>query len=449
MSEVRENGGMGDGTDTPSVTETTSALVLERPLHWHWLIAFGVSGALVLFLVYAGGVLFLIGVGVWGINIPVVWAFDIINYVWWIGIANAASLLAASLVLLRRQWRATINRLAEAVALFAALCAAILPILHLGRPWLFYWVFPYPNTMDIWPQFRSALTWDFFGILAHLLVVFLFWYVGLLPDLATLRDRAKSTFARTAFGLAALGWRGSSRQWQAFRATYALMAALVVALLVFMQSIVALEFAVTLVPVWHGTILPPHFVAGAVVSGVGAILVVALPLRTALGIEALITRDHLDVMGRILLGAALVVVYAEAMMILTAWTSGDGDALRALDNRLFGPYGWAYWTAAAGIGVVTQALWFAPVRRSPPAIFAVALAAAAGMWFDRFSLLVGPIHRDFLVSSSAMYQPTVWELALLLGTLGIFFTLLLLFIRLLPVVSMYELRKLAEGRRLS
>jgi Ni/Fe-hydrogenase subunit HybB-like protein len=303
--------------------------------------------------------------------------------------------------------------------------------------------------MALWPQFRSPLAWDFFGIFAHLIVVALFWFVGLVPDLATLRDRTRHPLARVMFGLFALGWRGSAEQWRALHRAYVLLAGLVMALLVFMQSIVALEFAATLVPVWHSTLLPPHFVSGALVSGVGAILVLAIPIRRALGLEPFITRGHLDAMAQVLLGASLLVLYAEAFYAFMAWHGGEADSLRVLGNRLFGPFGWVYWAAIGMVGGVAQLLWLPWVRRTPLPLFVVALLVTVGMWLDRFTIVVSPVQQDFLPAAFAPYAPTFAEAALLLGTLGLFATLLVLYVRILPVVSVHDLQKLAAGRSLS
>lgn len=447
MAIERDAAGLARREEAHAAVEAVLDTVLDRPGRGWWL-ALAVAAALLLVLVWGVGVLFAFGVGVWGANVPVVWAFDIINYVWWIGIANAASLLAAGLVLLRHEWRSGINRLAEAVALFAATCAAILPVLHLGRPWLFYWMFPYPNDMALWPQFRSPLAWDFVGILSHLIVVALFWYAGLVPDLAALRDHTRHPLARRLFGLAALGWTGSARQWEALHRAYILLAGLVVALLVFMQSIVALEFAATLLPGWHSTLLPPHFISGALVSGVGAILVLAIPLRATMDLRSFITEDHLDAMARILLGASLLVLYAEAFYAFTAWHEGDADSLRGLANRLFGPYGWVYWAAIGMVGGLAQLLWLARLRRSPVPLFAIALLITLGMWLDRFSIVVNPVQQDFLPSAWGAYQPTLTETTLFVGTLGLFAVLLVVYVRVLPVISVHEARKLAAGRGL-
>ncbi|HYH17063.1 MAG TPA: NrfD/PsrC family molybdoenzyme membrane anchor subunit [Azospirillum sp.] len=413
------------------------AIVLEQRFGWRWAAGFAAAlgGVLVLAVACAG--LFVWGVGVWGTNVPYVWAFDIINYVWWIGIANAASLLAAALVLRGARWRTSINRFAEAAALFAVLCAGLFPILHLGRPWLFHWVFPYPATFEVWPQFRSPLVWDFFAILTHIVVTALFWYVGLIPDLAALRDRARTRRGQVVFGALALGWRGSARHWLNHQKAYRILAALVVPLVVFMQSTVSFEFAVTVVPDWHRARFAPYFVVSGLLSGLAMVLVVALLVRTLLGLHELVTRRHIDIIAKLLLANAVVMAWSYGFEGFVAWQAGEHAWHSALE-KVTGPFAPLTWGAMLGTVGAAQALWFARVRRSAPALIAVGVLVNAGVWLDRLVIVVGGLYRDHLPSSWGTYGPTWWEAGLLAGTIGLFCALMLLFVRFVPAISMFE-----------
>jgi molybdopterin-containing oxidoreductase family membrane subunit len=417
--------------------------VAEAPLSTRfgpiWRIALLMAAGLVGLLGLTLGNSVLIGVGLWGINIPFVWGFDLINYAWWIGVANGASLFAAILVLRRHGLRTAVNRFAEAVALFGVICAGMFPIVHLGRPWLFYWLFPYPATFEVWPQFRSTLTWDFWAISTHAIVTSLLWYVGLIPDLATMRDRARHPLVQRLYGLLALGWRSSLRQWAYHQSAYRLVAILILPLILLMQSTVAFEFASTLIPGWHQTRMPLHFVVTGLAQGLSAVLLVAVLLRWGLRLERHIDDRDLDLLGKLVLASALVCGYLYLDEI--AWgLLGEPAERDAMLNRIAGEYAGFYWAAVTYTVAVPQLLWLPAARRSVIAGVLVGLAVSAGVWFDRFSIIVGGFQRDYLPSMWRSYEPTLVESGLLFGTVGLFATLLLLFARFLPVVSMAESR---------
>ena len=422
------------------------AVVLAPSTPWGWYVGVGITALLVLVLLVAVSYLFAVGVGIWGVNIPVAWGMAIGNFVWWIGIGHAGTLISAILLLLRQEWRTSINRFAEAMTLFAVICAGLFPILHLGRPWFFYWLMPYPSTMGLWPQFRSPLIWDFFAVSTYLTVSLLFWYVGLVPDLASLRDRARRRRTRIIFGVLALGWRGAARHWQRYEQTYYLLAALATPLVVSVHSVVSFDFAVANVPGWHSTIFPPYFVAGALFSGFAMVLTIAIPLRVAYGLETLITERHLDLLAKLMLAAALVVTYAYVMELFISWYSASPFEQFVILNRMFGPYAALYWVyMLLNVGVV-QLIWFRGVRRRHMLLWAISILVNIGMWIERFVIVVTSLHRDFVPSSWGMYIPTVWDWATLLGTLGLFSFLLFLFIRALPMISVHEMRKLLTER---
>jgi Ni/Fe-hydrogenase subunit HybB-like protein len=422
-------------TFTTPVAETPLSARFGSP----WRLALLAATALVGLLGLTLGTSLAWGVGLWGINVPFVWGFDLINYAWWIGIANGASLFAAILVLRRHDLRTAVNRFAEAVALFGVICAGLFPIVHLGRPWLFYWVFPYPATYEVWPQFRSTLTWDFWAISTHAIVTTLLWYVGLIPDLATLRDRARRPVVQRVYGVLALGWRNSVRHWTYHQAAYRLVAILVLPLILIMQSTVAFEFASTLVPDWHETRLPLHFVATGLAQGLSMVLLIAILLRWGLRLERHIDDRDVDLLGKLVVASALASGYLYLDEIAAALLSEPSERLATL-HRVFGDYAGAYWAALTYSVVVPQLLWLRAARRSVIAGVFVGLSISAGVWFDRFSIIVGGLQRDYLPSMWRSYTPTPIETGLLVGTAGLFATLLLLFVRFLPVVSMFESR---------
>jgi molybdopterin-containing oxidoreductase family membrane subunit len=426
-----------------SITDKISAIVLSRRTPPAWFVGAGVGFALTLVLFYAVGYLLLRGIGIWGNNQPVGWAFDIINFVWWIGIGHAGTLISAILLLLRQAWRTSINRFAEAMTLFAVACAAMFPLIHTGRPWLaIYWLFPYPNTMGIWPQFRSPLIWDVFAVGTYATVSFLFWFVGLLPDLATLRDRARSRALRIVYGVLAMGWRGSAVHWARYEQAYLLLAGLATPLVLSVHTVVSFDFAVAVLPGWHATIFPPYFVAGAIYAGFAMVLTLAIPLRAVYGLHDFITARHLENMAKVLLVTGLIVVYGYAMEAFMAWYSVNPYERYMMLNRQLGPYAGIYWALIVCNGLAPQLMWVKRLRRNVAALFAVAMFVNVGMWLERFVIVVTSLHRDFLPSSWGMYYPTIWDWATLVGSIGLFLALMFLFIRVLPMISIFEMRTL-------
>jgi molybdopterin-containing oxidoreductase family membrane subunit len=433
---------IGPGHTFATVTDQISAIVLAGPTPKGWWLGFGISFALLMVFFYAIGYLLIRGVGIWGINVPVAWGFAIINLVWWIGIGHAGTLISAILLLLRQPWRTSINRFAEAMTLFAVACAALFPLLHLGRPGFFYWLIPYPNTMALWPQFRSPLVWDVFAIATYFLVSLLFWYVGLLPDLATLRDRSQRRLGRIAYGVLAMGWRGSAYHWKRYEVAYLLLAGLATPLVVSVHTVVSFDFAVSILPGWHSTIFPPYFVAGAIYSGFAMVLVLAIPLRRFYRLDDFITARHLSNMAKVMLATGLIVGYGYFLELFFAFYSGNAYERFMQVNRMFGPYGPAYWALITCNVILPQVLWSRRVRASAPALFAVSLVVLVGMWLERFVIVITSLHRDFLPSSWGMYSPTIWDWATFVGSIGLFLTLLFLFVRFLPMISIAEMRML-------
>jgi molybdopterin-containing oxidoreductase family membrane subunit len=425
-----------------SITEKISSVALAGRTPRGWWIGFGISFMLVMVLLVSVSYLFVAGTGIWGINHPVGWAFAIINFVWWIGIGHAGTLISAILLLLRQDWRTSINRFAEAMTLFAVASAGLYPILHLGRPWLAYWLVPYPNTMAIWPNFRSPLVWDVFAVATYMLVSFMFWFVGLIPDLATLRDRSQSRIGRAVYGMLAMGWRGSARHWYRYETAYLLLAGLSTPLVVSVHTIVSFDFAVSLIPGWHATIFPPYFVAGAVYAGFAMVMTIAIPLRHFYGLEDFITMRHLNNMARVMLATGLFVAYGYMMEAFMAWYSASPYELYMMSNRFAGPYAPVYWSLLLCNVAVPQLLWFERVRGSIPALFCIAMVVSVGMWLERFIIVVTSLHRDFLPSSWGMYYPTFWDWSTYLGSIGLFLSLLFLFVRFLPMISIFEMRTL-------
>jgi Ni/Fe-hydrogenase subunit HybB-like protein len=427
-----------------SITDTIADVVLERPVHWGWLVAFGIATALTLLLLVAISYLFAKGVGIWGVNQPVAWAFALTNFVWWVGIGHAGTFISAFLLLLRQHWRTSINRFAEAMTIFAVAMAGLMPILHLGRPWFFYWLIPYPDVMNVWPQWRSPLVWDIFAIGTYVIVSILFWYMGLVPDLATLRDRANVRWKQVAYGLFALGWRGEARHWARFDTAYLLMAGLATPLVISVHSVVSLDFSFGLVPGWHSTIFPPYFVAGALYSGFAMALVLAVPMRAAFGLRDFITTRHLERMATLMLVTGLLVAYSYLVEVFDAFFGGNRIAIATLANRYFGPYAPVSWAVVLCNVVLPQALWLRAVRRRPGPLFVLGLVVLVGMWLERFMIIVASLERDFLPSAWHLFEPTFWDLATLAGSIGAFAFLFLLFVRFLPAISMSEMRKLVH-----
>jgi Ni/Fe-hydrogenase subunit HybB-like protein len=429
------------GYTAATVTDKIASVVLRRTPRW-WYVGFALSFALLMLFLFAVGNLFLKGIGIWGVNVPVAWGWAIVNFVWWIGIGHAGTLISAILLLLGQKWRTSINRFAEAMTLFAVACAGLYPILHLGRPWVFYWLFPYPNTMSLWPQWRSPLVWDVFAVSTYATISLLFWYVGLIPDLAALRDRTRSRFGRIAYGLLAMGWRGSAKHWHNYEAAYLLLAGVATPLVVSVHTVVSFDFSVSIVPGWHSTIFPPYFVAGAIYSGFAMVMTLTIPLRAVFHLKDFITMRHLENMAKVMLATGLIVTYGYAVEIFMSWYGGNEYERFVLVNRMAGPYRNYFWALILLNCLLPQALWLRRVRRSVPALFVLALVVNVGMWLERFVIVVTSLHRDYLPSSWGMYWPTRWDIATFVGSIGLFLSLLFLFIRFLPMISISEMRTL-------
>ncbi|HEY1381508.1 MAG TPA: NrfD/PsrC family molybdoenzyme membrane anchor subunit [Gemmataceae bacterium] len=433
---------IGPGHTFATVTDKISSIVLTRPTGWKWWLGFGISFAFTMLLFLAVSYLLVTGVGIWGINIPVGWGFAIVNFVWWIGIGHAGTLISAILLLLRQQWRTSINRFAEAMTLFAVACAGLFPLLHMGRPWFFYWLLPYPNTMELWPQWRSPLIWDVFAVSTYATVSLLFWYVGLIPDLATLRDRSPTRRGRIVYGILAMGWRNSALHWQRYEVAYLLLAGIATPLVVSVHTVVSFDFAIAILPGWHTTIFPPYFVAGAIYAGFAMVLTLTIPLRALYGLKDFITAKHLENMAKVMLATGLMVAYGYAIEAFTAFYSAERYELYVTKNRMMGPYAPVYWSLILCNIIVPQAVWFKRVRLSPVALFVVAMFVNVGMWLERYVIVVTSLHRDFLPSSWGNYSGTFWDYATYFGTVGLFLALIFLFIRFLPMISIFEMRTL-------
>jgi len=421
-----------------TLTDKVSGIVEQQaPPKWYLLFAMAVSGAMV--LLGAIGWLVWEGTGVWGLNNPVGWGWAIVNFVFWVGIGHAGTLISAILFLLRQQWRTAINRFAEAMTIFAVICALVFPGIHVGRVWLAYYMFPIPNQMLIWPNFRSPLLWDIFAVGTYFTVSTLFWYVGLIPDLATLRDRA-TNLRKKVLGFFAMGWRGGNRQWQHYEKAYLMLAGLATPLVLSVHSVVATDFATSMVPGWHTTIFPPYFVAGAVFSGFGMVMTLAIIARKIYGLEDIITINHLEKMNKIILVTGSMVGYAYMTEFFIAWYSGNEFEVFAFINRAFGPYAWAYWIMFTCNVITPQIFWFKKIRRSIPIMFVASIFVNIGMWFERFVITVTSLSRDYLPSSWDYYSPSIWDMLTFIGSFGLFFTFFLLFLRFLPMVALSEVK---------
>ena len=380
------------------------------------------------------------GIGVWGNNRPVFWAFDIINFVFWVGIGHAGTLISAILFLFRQRWRNAIARFAEAMTIFAVMCASIFPAIHVGRPWLDFWLFPLPNQRGMWPNFRSPLIWDVFAVNTYFAVSAMFWYLGLLPDLASLRERARHPLRRAALTILSLGWRGTAAHWRHFEKAYLLLAGLATGLVLSVHSVVSFDFATSIVPGWHMTIFPPYFVAGAIFAGFAMVIMVLIVVRESMNLKHLITERHLDVMNKVLLAMACLMGYSYMMEGFTAWYSMNPYLHHVFTQYFFGSYGWAGWVTVTCNVFLPQILWWPRARRSYPLMILVSLGVTVGMWMERFVIIVISLHQDYLPSSWHLYKPTLVDFGILLGTFGIFFTLVLLFARLLPVIATSEMK---------
>jgi molybdopterin-containing oxidoreductase family membrane subunit len=430
-----------------SVTDKIVSIVQDDNRRGGWLVGFALAFGLTMLFLVSIGWLLIRGIGIWGVNIPVAWGFAIVNFVWWIGIGHAGTLISAILLLFRQKWRTSINRFAEAMTLFAVACASLFPLLHLGRPYLFYWLTPYPNSMDLWPQFRSPLMFDFFAILTYGLVSLMFWYIGLLPDLASLRDRARSLRMRRVYAVLCLGWRNSARHWQHYETIYLIMAGLATPLVVSVHTIVSFDFAVAILPGWHSTIFPPYFVAGAMYSGFAMVLSLLIPVRKVYGLKDFITDNHIDVMARVMLATGIFVAYGYIFEIFTAFYSGDTQEISIQLDRMTGPYAALYWLLLSCNVFVPQLLWLKSIRASIIAVWLLALVVNVGMWLERFIIVITSLHRTQLPAQTGYYMPTFWDWSTFLGSIGLFMALLFLFLRYLPIIAVSEMREMISHRK--
>jgi Ni/Fe-hydrogenase subunit HybB-like protein len=426
-----------------TVSDEIGDITLKKKTPFHWFIGFGIAFLIAQLLLMTVSYLLVKGVWIWGNNVPIGWAFDIINFVWWIGIGHAGTLISAILLLLNQKWRTSINRFAEAMTLFAVACAGMFPLLHTGRPWLAYWMLPYPNVMGMWQNFRSPLMWDVFAVSTYATVSLLFWYVGLIPDFATLRDRAKNPYFKFIYGILSWGWRGSARHWHRYEMAYLILAGLSTPLVLSVHSIVSFDFSVAQIPGWHATIFPPYFVAGAIFAGFAMVLILCIPLRHWYKMQDFITHTHLVYMGKVMLATGLIVVYGYFMEAFFGWYSANQYEYYMIQNRIWnGPYWFMYWLLIFCNGISIQFLWFKRFRESEFWLFVISVIVSIGMWLERFVIIVTSLHRDFLPANWAMYSPTMFDWTMFVGTLGFFFTLIYLFVRFLPIISIFEVRTL-------
>lgn len=425
-----------------SITNKVASIVLRRPVTNGWLLGMAICFIILQWFLFAVCWLFYKGVGVWGVNIPAGWGFAIVNFVWWIGIGHAGTLISAILLLLRQSWRNSINRFAEAMTLFAVACAGMFPVFHLGRPWLAYWLFPYPNTMSYWPNFRSPLVWDVFAVSTYGTISLVFWFIGLIPDLASLRDQSNNKVIKFIYGSLAMGWRNSVRHWNRYETAYLLLAGLATPLVLSVHTVVSFDFAIGIVPGWHTTIFPPYFVAGAIYSGFAMVLVLAIPIRKFYGIEDLITDRHIENSAMVMLATGWIVAYGYAIEAFVNWYGADPYESFLRWNRLHGPYAITYYALLLSNILLPQLLWWRKLRTNTLALFLISMDILVGMWLERFVIVVVSLTRDFLPSAFGQYYPTQFDWAVLIGTLGFFTACMFLFLRLLPGVSIAELKTL-------
>mgnify|MGYP006153225437 FL=1 len=439
---------LGPGqTSYTSITEKISGIVLTRNTPVAWFIFFAIGFLLLHGLMVGVPYLLFEGVGIWGLNNPVGWGWAIINFVWWIGIGHAGTLISAVLLLFRQKWRTSINRAAEAMTIFAVLCAMQFPLLHTGRPWLAcYWLLPYPNSMDMWPQFRSPLMWDVFAVSTYLTVSLVFWFVGLVPDFASMRDRTKNRIGQVIYGMLSLGWRGSAIHWERYEMASLLLAGLSTPLVLSVHSVVSFDFAVALIPGWHTTIFPPYFVAGAIYAGFAMVLTLMIPMRMIYGLEDFINERHLNNMAKVMLASGMIVAYGYFMEQLIAWYSASTYEGFMMQNRMHGPYSAYYFFLILCNIVVPQLLWIRYFRTNMFWLFFVCQFINVGMWLERFIIVVTSLHRDFMPSSWDMFHPTIWDITIYVGTIGLFTVLFFLFIRGLPMISLHEIRTLLVSK---
>jgi molybdopterin-containing oxidoreductase family membrane subunit len=429
------------GHNFKSVTQKIAGIVLtsNTPLGWFGGLAF--AGGVATLLIIALTWLFLKGVGIWGVTIPGAWGFAIINFVWWIGIGHAGTLISAILLLFKQTWRNSINRFAEAMTIFAVCCAGIFPLIHVGRPWVSFWLFPYPNTMNVWPQFRSPLAWDVFAVSTYATISVVFWYIGMVPDFGTLRDRATMPFAKYMYGMLSMGWRGSTRHWIRYETASLLLAGLSTPLVLSVHTVISFDFAVAAMAGWHTTIFPPYFVAGAIYSGFAMVITLAVPIRKFYHLEDLVTLRHLDNMAKVMLGTGLIVGYGYGMEVFMSWYAASHWEFFMMWNRMFGPMGWAYWILIlTNLAIPLTTLWSRKLRVNALFLFLLSFVINTGMWFERFVIVVTSLYRDYLPGSWGTYRATKWDYMTFVGTWGLFTFLFLLFVRFLPMIPMSEIR---------
>lgn len=423
-----------------TISDSVGSVILSRPQPIGWFIMLGIGLFFVSILGISAAYLFLLGTGVWAVNIPVAWGFAIVNFVWWIGIGHAGTLISAILLLLRQEWRNAINRFAEAMTIFAVACAGMYPLLHLGRPWVAFFILPYPNTMGLWPQFRSPLLWDVFAISTYGSVSVLFWFLGLIPDFAMLRDRAKNIWVKRIYGSVALGWRGSARHWHRYEMASLLLAGLCTPLVVSVHSIVSYDFAIGIVPGWHTTIFPPYFVAGAIYAGFAMVLTILLPVRAWFNLKTLVTDRHVDQMAKVMLATSLIVAYGYVTELFFSFYTGSKYEAFMMYNRMWGPYAPAYWALILCNIITPQLLWIKKVRANVYILWTITIVIGIGMWLERYVIIITSLTRDFMPSAWGTYHGTPWDWGIYLGTLGFFVTCMCLFVRFLPVLAVHEVR---------
>ena len=429
------------GHNFKSVTQKIAGLVLTSNTPLGWFGGLTVAGGVATLLVIALTWLFLKGVGIWGVTIPGAWGFAIINFVWWIGIGHAGTLISAILLLFKQTWRNSINRFAEAMTIFAVCCAGIFPLIHVGRPWLAYWLFPYPSTMNVWPQFRSPLAWDVFAVSTYATISVVFWYIGMVPDFGTLRDRATMPLAKYFYGMLSMGWRGSTRHWVRYETASLLLAGLSTPLVLSVHTVISFDFAVAAMAGWHTTIFPPYFVAGAIYSGFAMVITLAVPIRKFYHLEDLVTLRHLDNMAKVMLGTGLIVGYGYGMEVFMSWYAASHWEFFMMWNRMFGPMGWAYWMLIlTNLAIPLTTLWSRKLRVNALFLFLLSFVINTGMWFERFVIVVTSLYRDYLPSSWGTYRATRWDYMTFIGTWGMFTFLFLLFVRFLPMIPISEIR---------
>jgi molybdopterin-containing oxidoreductase family membrane subunit len=437
------------GHNFKSVTQMIADIVLTTDTPLGWIGGLIVAGGIACLVIVALTWLFLKGVGIWGVTIPGAWGFAIINFVWWIGIGHAGTLISAILLLFKQSWRNSINRFAEAMTIFAVCCAGVFPLIHVGRPWVSYWLFPYPNTMNVWPQFRSPLAWDVFAVSTYATISVVFWYIGMIPDFGTMRDRAVLPFAKYVYGILSLGWRGSTRHWIRYETASLLLAGLATPLVLSVHTVISFDFAVAAMAGWHTTIFPPYFVSGAIYSGFAMVITLAVPIRKFYHLEDLITLRHLDNMAKVMLATGCIVGYGYGMEVFMSWYAASHWEFFMMWNRMFGPMGWAYWILIlTNLAIPLTTLWSRKLRVNALFLFLLSFVINTGMWFERFVIVVTSLYRDYLPSSWGTYRATRWDYMTFVGTWGLFTFLFLLFVRFLPMIPMSEIRMMLPGTKI-